>query len=42
MAEASEFISLGDQLNRQLRTNQDWSLLGELGICSSLAPALLI
>jgi replication factor C subunit 1 len=42
MAQASEFISLGDSLNRQLRTNQDWSLLPNIAICSSIAPCLLI
>lgn len=42
MADASEFISLGDSLNRQVRVNMNWSLLPNLGICSSVAPALLL
>lgn len=41
MADASEFISLGDSLNRQIRVNQHWSLLPNAGICSSVAPALI-
>ena len=42
MAEASEFISMGDVLNSQLRVNQDWSLLPDVGVCSSIAPSLFI
>ena len=42
MATAADFISMGDQVNLQLRTNQDWSLLPNLGFSSSIAPALLI
>ena len=42
MAEAAEFISLGDCLNSQLRVNQDWSLLPDVGVCSSIAPCLLV
>lgn len=42
MADASEFISLGDSLNRQIRVKMDWSLLPNYGICSSVAPALLL
>jgi replication factor C subunit 1 len=42
MAEASEFISMGDELNRHLRINQDWSLLPNVAVCSSIAPAVLI
>ena len=41
MANAAEFISLGDQVNRQIRTNQDWSLLPQQGICGAIAPCLL-
>ena len=41
MANASEFISLGDTLNRQVRKNQDWSLLPNLGFASAIAPCLL-
>jgi replication factor C subunit 1 len=42
MAAASDYISLGDSISVQLRTNQDWSLLPNLGLASALAPALLI
>lgn len=42
MAEASDFISLGDSISRQVRTNQDWSLLPNMGLCSAVAPCLLI
>ena len=42
MAEAAEFISIGDVLNSQLRVNQDWSLLPDIGVCSSVAPSLLV
>jgi replication factor C subunit 1 len=42
MADAADFISLGDSLNKQLRTNQDWSLLPNIAVCSSVAPALLV
>ena len=41
MAEASEFISIGDTLNKQIRTNQNWALLPNYGICSSVAPSLI-
>jgi replication factor C subunit 1 len=41
MAEAADFISLGDEINRQVRTHQDWSLLPNLGFASSIAPALI-
>ena len=42
MANASEFISLGDSINTQLRTRQDWSLLPNLGMCAAVAPAMII
>ena len=42
MANASEFISLGDSLNRQIRVNMDWSLLPNYGVCSSIAPCLIL
>ena len=42
MAEAAEFMSLGDSVNVQLHTNQDWSLLQSLGLTSTIAPALII
>lgn len=41
MADAAGAISLGDTMNRQLRVNQDWSLLPDIGLLSSLAPCLL-
>jgi len=42
MATASDFISLGDSLNRQIRVNMDWSLLPNYGVCSSIAPCLIL
>ena len=42
MANASEFISMGDSINTQLRRNQDWSLLPNLGMCAAIAPALIL
>lgn len=42
MADASEFISLGDAISRQIRSNQDWSLLPNMGFASSIAPTLLL
>ena len=42
MADAADYISLGDSVSRQLRTNQDWSLLPNLGFASSIAPVLLV
>jgi len=41
MADAAEFISLGDSISRQVRTNQDWSLLPNMGLCSAVAPCLI-
>ena len=41
MAEAADMISIGDQLNVQIRTNQNWALLPNLGICSTVAPCLI-
>ena len=41
MAEASEFISLGDTLNIRVRQHQDWSLLPNVGFASCVAPSLL-
>lgn len=38
MANAAECISLGDSINRQIRINQDWSLLPDMGTFSSVAP----
>jgi len=42
MANASEFISLGDTINRSIRVNQDWGLLPQLGTCGALAPCLIL
>jgi len=42
MAEASDFISQGDQISKQIRTNQEWSLLPNMGFASSVAPAMLV
>ena len=40
MANAAECISLGDSINRQIRINQDWSLLPDMGTFSSVAPCI--
>lgn len=42
MANAAEFISQGEVFNEALRSEQDWSLLPDVGLCSSIAPCLLI
>lgn len=42
MANAADFISLGESINRQVRAKQDWSLLPNLGFASSLAPTQII
>ena len=42
MADAADFISMGDSVSVQLRTNQDWSLLPNLGLTSTIAPCLLV
>jgi replication factor C subunit 1 len=42
LADAAEFISFGDCLARQVRTNQDWSLLPNMGLASSIAPCLIV
>jgi replication factor C subunit 1 len=42
MANAAEFISQGEVFNEALRSDQDWSLLPDIGLCSSIAPCLLI
>lgn len=42
MADAADSISFGDVINRQVRTNQDWSLLPDLGLASAIAPCLRV
>jgi hypothetical protein len=42
MADAAEFISEGDVYNQALRSDQDWALLPNIGMCSAIAPCLLI
>ena len=42
MALAAEYISLGDAVSRQVRQNQDWSLLPNMGFASTVAPCLII
>ena len=42
MASAADMISFGDQLSIQIRQNQNWSLLGNFGIFSSVAPAMRV
>ncbi|CDW82868.1 replication factor c subunit 1 [Stylonychia lemnae] len=41
LAQSSDFISLGDSINNQIRSHQDWSLLPNLGIMSSIAIGVL-
>ena len=42
MADAADMISLGDQANIQIRLNQNWSLLPNFGVLSSIGPCLTI
>ena len=42
MATAAEYISLGDLLNIGIRQNQNWALLPNFGIFSSVAPCLTV
>lgn len=42
MALASEMMSVGDQANIQIRQNQNWSLLPNYGVLSSIAPTMII
>ena len=42
MAEASDMISFSDQLNVQIRQDQNWALLPNFGTFSSVAPCMLI
>ena len=42
MANAADFISMGDCCNIQLRTNMNWSLLPDLGMCGAIAPAVIL
>jgi replication factor C subunit 1 len=42
MANAADMISLGDEMNIQIRQNQNWGLLPNYGIFSSVAPCLTI
>ena len=41
MAEAADQISISDQLNIKIRTEQNWSLLPNYGILSSVGPCIL-
>ena len=42
MAEASDMISMGDQLSTQIRGNQQWSLLPNFGFLSSVGPTIVV
>jgi replication factor C subunit 1 len=42
MAEAADMISLGDELNIKVRGEQNWALLPNMGMFSSVAPCLII
>lgn len=37
-AESADFISLGDCLNSTLRSQNEWTLLPDVGLCSCVAP----
>ena len=41
MAMAADMISFGDQINVQIRQDQNWNLLPQYGIFSSVAPCLI-
>ena len=41
LADAADLISIGDQLNIKIRTEQNWSLLPNYGILSSVGPCIL-
>jgi replication factor C subunit 1 len=41
MASSAAYISFGDCVNNQIRYNQDWSLLPNLGYMGCIAPAIL-
>jgi replication factor C subunit 1 len=38
MANAAAFIAFGDQVNTQVRSQQDWTLLSDLAFASAIAP----
>ena len=40
-AESADFISLGDCINKTLRSENEWTLLPDVGLCSSIAPCSL-
>jgi len=42
MADAADMISVGDQANIQIRQNQNWSLLPNFGVLSSIGPCLTV
>jgi len=42
MADAADFISQGDLISTQIRTDQRWTLLPDYGTMSSVAPCLAI
>ena len=42
MANATEMMSVGDLCNIQIRQNQNWNLLPNYGILSSVAPTQII
>ena len=38
LANAAAFIAFGDQVNKRVRGNMEWTLLGDCGLASSIAP----
>eukprot|EP01022_Parablepharisma_sp_SALTPOND_P014977 TRINITY_DN208_c0_g1_i1.p1 TRINITY_DN208_c0_g1~~TRINITY_DN208_c0_g1_i1.p1 ORF type:complete len:833 (+),score=90.44 TRINITY_DN208_c0_g1_i1:5078-7576(+) len=41
MAESADYISLGDCMNRTLREENEWTLLPDVGLCSTIAPTTI-
>jgi len=41
LAESADYISQGDCLNRTLREENEWTLLPDVGLCSTVAPTTI-
>lgn len=41
MTKSADQISLGDMIDTRIHRNNEWTLLSNKGICSSIAPAIL-
>lgn len=42
MANAAEMMSVGDNVNIKIRTEQNWALLPDFGILSSVGPCIAV